>query len=722
MDDKNQKNPKKANPVVPLSASQDSVLDASLEPTMVEPLDPLVGKSIGRYQILAHVAKGGTGTVYRALDTVLSREVALKILHEHLESKREVVERFKKEAMLIAQLRHPNILTVYDFLDFNGRAVLVVEYMPGFTLSALIKDTPKVPEDFVFMITLEILQGLKAAHEKGITHRDIKPANILLHPELGVKISDFGLAKITAFDDGLTKEGIFVGTPSFSSPEQIEGKALDHRSDIFSLGLTLYILATRSHAFKQKGDSTTTVWFKIVKGRFNAVRNMDPTLSPDLDRILDRALQVPVEARYQSAQEMINDVEGVLKSRGLIPYANQLKDFLRAPTKAYQSTFVYRAPRTKLKFRIFLLLILGLSGTSLYYILQNPPILEKSASQIPAQSAPDLRIPVETLEEEPAPTEFEPLKEVEIKVPPAHKVQPKPPPKKVVKDIPLPEAISLPSKAEVVVYQPKMNPGLRFKWNEKADFALAKDTQFKTIISRSPEATTFKEIKSIAPGNYFWRAGKALGSLRVTTMDSYREQKNTAKRPVTVLSSFEDVDLEINPYVQELRLDWTAGPKANSYKLEVASDEQFKLLLFSGALVQKSQNLPRAWDRSQIVFWRVTYLDDRGDVFLIDPIRRINLKVQGHSSHYEVLSPKPNESLKAGDFTVRLAAPASAKVRCGLSNEGSGVEDWKSLQRGDIQLRAKLELMVQSKFIVCEFIPSSGNSTFFLVPIRVTAL
>jgi serine/threonine protein kinase len=258
--------------------------------------DSLVGnKIVDRYTILTRIAKGGTAVVYRALDTVLNREVAVKIIHEHLERKEEIVGRFKKEAVMIAQLRHANIVTVFDFLEYRGRAVLVVEFMPGITLSALVNSTEKIHEDIVLMITLNILNGLRVAHEKGMTHRDIKPANILVHSELGVKISDFGLAKIMESDDQLTKTGIFVGTPSFSSPEQIEGRPVDHRSDLFSLGLTMYMLATRSHAFKNKGDSTTTVWYKTVRGTFESARERNPALSEAFEKIVNRSLEVSLE-------------------------------------------------------------------------------------------------------------------------------------------------------------------------------------------------------------------------------------------------------------------------------------------------------------------------------------------------------------------------------------------------------------------------------------------
>lgn len=716
MDGKNQKDGKNIKPPVRLSGSQDSVLDASLEPTMVEPVDPLVGKNIGRYQVLAHVAKGGTGTVYRALDTVLNREVALKILHEHLESKKEVVERFRKEAMLIAQLRHPNILTVYDFLDHQGRAVLIVEYMPGFTLSSLIKETPKIPEDFVFMITLEILHGLKAAHEKGITHRDIKPANILLHPELGVKISDFGLAKITAHDDGLTKEGIFVGTPSFSSPEQIEGKPIDHRSDIFSLGLTLYILATRSHAFKQKGDSTTTVWFKIVKGKFNAVRNMDPTLSPDLDRILNRALQVPLAARYQSAQEMIDDVEKVLKARGLIPYAQKLKEFLRAPKQPYKSTFVHKNKSRALPIFFLILFFAAFAGGLFWYFKKTTVPVESAKKETPsAESPPAIVAPEPEVEKETVPVESPKVESPKVESPKPATPAPKP---KIIKDIPIPEAFSLPARAEVILANPKSNPGLRWSWADKADFVLAKDAQYKNVVAKSPEPTTLKEIKSLSPGDYFWKAGKVSGGLKLLTIDSYKQKLSISRRPVVVLSRFDDVDLEINPYLQELKLDWTAGPHANSYKLEVASDNQFKSLLFSGVVLSKSQLLPRVWDKSQPVFWRVSYLDDRGNVFLIDPIRKINLKVQGHANYFDILSPKANELISGTEVSVRLAAPANAKARCAVIDQGSGLGKWIEAQRAETQLRLKVPATSQSQFLICEFSGSSSVPSYFLIPVR----
>lgn len=703
-------------PPIRLSGSSDSVVDASLEPTQVEPQDPMVGRHLGKYQVLAFIAKGGTATVYRALDTVLNREVAVKILHEHLESKKEVVERFKKEAMLIAQLRHQNILTVFDFLDFEGRAVLVVEFMPGVTLSALIKEHPKVPEDIVLMITAEILHGLKAAHDKGITHRDIKPANVLMNPESGVKISDFGLAKIANYDDGLTKEGIFVGTPSFSSPEQIEGRSIDHRSDIFSLGLTVYILATRSHAFKQKGDSTTTVWFKIVKGRFTAVRNLDPTLSPDLERILNRALQVEVDKRYQSSTEMLADVEAVLKQRGLIPYQTILRDFLKSPQKPYKSSYSHRGSGAK--FWIAAAVMFLMLGSAWFLYQKRSLVVEESPVEVPVEAPAETSTELPTspspvVEEAVVPPE--PVKSVEVPKPVEKKVAPKP-----VPDPRIPSAFTLAKHSVVVIRSPQSGPGYRWRWEKESEFLLSSDAGFKKILSRSPlKDATLKEIKSISPGNYFWKAGTIKGSLGVETVESYRKKESAPKRPVIVLSRFNDVDLEINPWTQDLKLDWTGGPRAASYKLEVASDEQFKSLLFSGVVIEKSHSIPRQWEKSQSVFWRLSYMDEQGNTFLVDPIRKINLKVQGQAPYFDVLQPRANDSFTGKQIAVTAIAPSTGLFRCAsIASDGESLT-WASLKRGETSLKGSVEVSSDSRWVLCEGTPSGKAEKFyFVIPVK----
>ncbi len=619
--------------------------DLSLDPTVVEPVDPLVGTQMGRYSILSRIAKGGTATVYQALDNVLNREVAVKILHEHLEGKKEVIERFKKEAQVIAQLRHPNILTVFDFFEFKDRAVVVTEYMPGITLSHLIKNCPKVPEPYVFMIGLEILQGLRAAHEKGITHRDIKPANILMNSEHGVKISDFGLAKLVNIDDGLTKEGVFVGTPSFSSPEQIEGRPVDHRSDLFSLGLTLYMLATRSHAFKVKGDSTTTVWFKIVKGKFQAAREINPDLSPDLERILERSLEVDVKKRYQSAQEMIQDIESLLKARRQFPYQDKLRSFIKNPDTARTTGVVYRRQKKSIwtiTATIPLLIGLGVSIWRLQEKNVDPAIPENPLVESLSRKG-------EAEKEKPSSSQRQ---EPEL-------------PKKISVHL-IPSAIPIPKDILWISESRDPGPGLRIRWDGDGKFALAKDREFENPVESGIFPSHFYDAQGLEPAIYYWRGGSSEGRFIIETYNSYRARMKISKRPVVVSSQFGDVDLEINPWHQELRLSWQAGPDAVSYRLDVGTDSQLKNKIFSGTAATKFFTIERNWEKNQSLFWRVSYMDEQSNVFLIDPTRRINLKLKGSAPYFDILSPQPGDRIQNNTVEIRAIGPQMGRFSCRL--------------------------------------------------------
>lgn len=638
------------------------------EPTLVETADSLLGTSIGRYAVLENVAKGGTATVYRALDNVLNREVAVKILHEHLGGKREVVTRFKNEAQVIASLRHPNILTVFDFLEHQGRAVLVVEFMPGVTLSTLVKSTKKIPEDYVLMIALEILQGLQAAHSKGITHRDIKPANILLHPELGVKISDFGLAKLVNADDGLTKEGIFVGTPSFSSPEQIEGKPLDQRSDLFSLGLTIYILSTRTHAFKQQGDSTTTVWFKIVKGKFDSVRDRNPDLSPELDRILNKSLEVDVNKRYQKASDMIVDIEALLRSRGLVPYHAQLRKFLEDPN---QAIMVGRGEKPKFTKSQKLgalaiggfVVLLWIAG---FLFQQNTKPEAGVSKKIELQTGADG------------------------------------------------EPISAPMGE---LQKPLVQPS---EQTERADPVEAKKDEPKIEEPKveAPKVSGF-DMKNLSAGIYKVKSGDASGAFEFETFENYRARIKLTKRPLIVSSSFGDVDLELNPWTQDLKLTWLAGPDAAIYRLEVASDRGFRNLLFSGTVPTKSMTLERAWDKTQAIFWRVSYLDEGRSVFLMDPIRRINLKITGQAPYLDLLVPQAGDTFKAKPIDVKAFAPSKVSMSCALVHKDKTMTKWIPAQRSSAYLTAKLNLKTNVESVLCMAKGADKRLNYFSIPITV---
>lgn len=700
--------------------NSDSVLDPSTEPTQVEPHDPMVGQLLGKYQLLSHIAEGGTATVYKAMDSVLNREVAVKILHSHLGEKKEVAARFKKEAQFIAQLRHSNILTVYDFFEHQGRAVLVVEFMPGLTLAELIKDSQKIPENFALMLGLEILKGLQAAHDKGIIHRDVKPANVLLNPELGVKISDFGLAKVVQYDDGLTKDGIFVGTPSFSSPEQIEGKAIDARSDIFSFGLTLYILATRKHAFKQRGDSTTTVWFKTVKGKFDAIRQVDASLSVELERIVEKCLQVDRDKRYASVQDVIREIESVLSRRGLANYQDKLKAFLKDP-KSFLSQSTSQSRFTALRSKpLFLgvagVLVLSLGLVTLKWLAPKAPAVVEPEAQAPVvverQSVESPREVQEVKPETPA----EPVTPMDSPTPVEQTVKSSKQDIRSVKKSPavnIPSALPLSANSSVILLSPNNQPGYRWTWSEPSTFLLARDAQFSNPLVKETELLKSFDIGRLNPGKYFWRAGRESGSLAVTAYQSSKDKRI----PVSVRSNFgEAVELDLNPWTQNLKLDWSGGPRASAYVLEVSTDADFKSLLFRGALVQTSYVLDRGFSETQKLFWRVSYEDESRNVFFVEPVRSIQLKVAGFAPRLDL--SRMVGALKPGSkvWRVDVGAPAAASIQCQIVSSGAALSsEWTPLKKSASSFEASLAVNTTQAFLICSY-RDNGTNTFFVMP------
>ncbi|TVQ77717.1 MAG: serine/threonine protein kinase [Bradymonadales bacterium] len=338
-----------------------------------------VGKKIQKYQILEKIESGGMATVYRAKDTVLERDVALKIIHEHLGDLENINERFSLEAKVVAKLRHPNIVAVYDYFEWEGRPCVVMEYVPGLSAAKLVKDSTAIPENYVLMIGLELLYGLREAHSAGVLHRDIKPGNCLASPKYGVKLSDFGLAKVMGEDQHLTQDGHFVGTLSYSSPEQIQGLPLDERTDVFSMGLTLFMLALRMHAFKKKGDSQNTLVAKIITGSFQNIDQSEVDMTQDFQLVLNKALQIDLNERYQGAQEMIEDIESILIKRQLMPYQRYLLDFLKDPlhpipldaTRVTSTASRFRVSPMLLKKSVGAAWVGALGGVFLFLLIQG---------------------------------------------------------------------------------------------------------------------------------------------------------------------------------------------------------------------------------------------------------------------------------------------------------------------------------------------------------------
>ena len=278
----------------------------------------MIGKKLAHYEIIEQLGKGGMGEVYRARDTRLGRDVALKILPAELSSDDDRRKRFEREAQAIAALKHPNIVTIYAVEEAEGQQFISMELVEGETLAA------KVPEggltlDRLFEYAVPLIDAVASAHEQGITHRDLKPANIMFDRDGRLKVLDFGLAKLLTTDtadDGATMAmgsdtavGVIMGTAAYMSPEQAEGKTIDHRSDIFSLGILLYEMATGARPFQ--GDTKISTISAILKDQPKLVSDMRRQLPRHLGRIVNRCLEKNPEERYQSAKDVRTEIAGL---------------------------------------------------------------------------------------------------------------------------------------------------------------------------------------------------------------------------------------------------------------------------------------------------------------------------------------------------------------------------------------------------------------------------
>ena len=272
------------------------------------------GSTLGRYQIVAPLGQGGMATVYKAFQPALDRYVALKVLRSGIVDDPEQRERFDREAKAIARLRHPSIVQVFDFDSVDGQSFLVMEFVDGDTLKSKLTELSKagvrLPRRDAARIVSEVADALDTAHALGIVHRDVKPSNVLMSKSGRAIMADFGIARILAAS-GQTQTGVGIGTPEYMSPEQGEGRSVDHRSDIYSLGVMAYELLTGTVPFH--ADTPLAVVLAHVRDPLPLASTIDPTIGPDVERVLLKAMAKNPAERYSSAGEMARALSSAIE-------------------------------------------------------------------------------------------------------------------------------------------------------------------------------------------------------------------------------------------------------------------------------------------------------------------------------------------------------------------------------------------------------------------------
>jgi eukaryotic-like serine/threonine-protein kinase len=271
----------------------------------------MVGEVLSdRYELEELVGTGGMSSVFRAHDRLLDRKVALKVLHQQYGDDDEYVERFRREARSVAALSHPNIVTVIDRGEHEGRQFIVFEYVEGDNLKQLINRRGKAPVATALELAMQIARGLSFAHQQGLVHRDVKPQNVLLNGDGQAKVTDFGIARSLDVQHGMTQTGTVLGTSDYIAPEQAQGQRVDEHTDVYSLGVVLYELLTNEVPFP--GENFVAVAMRHINEPPPSIRDKRPDVSPRLEAAVHRAMAKDPEARFQTMTDFCRELEACL--------------------------------------------------------------------------------------------------------------------------------------------------------------------------------------------------------------------------------------------------------------------------------------------------------------------------------------------------------------------------------------------------------------------------
>jgi serine/threonine-protein kinase len=272
---------------------------------IVKELD-LTGKNLGNYKIVGKLGQGGMATVYKAHELSLNRMVALKVLSPQLSEDKAYIKRFQREAQAAARLNHPNIVQIYAIGEEQGIHYFAMEYIKGKSLAHIREEEGVLTPENAIPIIRQVSEALAQAHKAGLVHRDIKPSNIMIDAAGRPKVTDFGIAYVSYANTKLTRDGSIIGTPEYLSPEQCEGKTVDQRSDIYSLGVTLYELLSGKTPYE--ADTPVSMLMKIVKGEFPPLQEVNPNVPESLRVIVEKMMLKDVQQRYQRMEEVIKDL------------------------------------------------------------------------------------------------------------------------------------------------------------------------------------------------------------------------------------------------------------------------------------------------------------------------------------------------------------------------------------------------------------------------------